>query len=104
MVEWILINSHDVHDLLHYLYDFITASPPNSDQFACNLNMSVTICKSLGLPLHPDECLVPSLVLVVLGVELDSNDQLACLFADKFLALQELNASWRSCHWCTSKQ
>lgn len=50
MVDWILINSHDVHDLLH-LDDFITASPPNSDQFACNLNMSVTICKSLGLPM-----------------------------------------------------
>ena len=65
MVEWILTNSHNVRDLLHYLADFITASPPNSDEYAFNLNMSVTVCKSLGLPLHPDECLVPSLVLVV---------------------------------------
>ena len=104
VVEWVLINSCDVHNLLHYLDDFITASPPNSDQFACNLNMSVTVCKSLGLPLHPDECLAPSLVLLVLSTEFDSNDQLVRLSADKFLALQELIASWRFCHWCISKQ
>ena len=104
MVDWILINSHDVHNLLHYLDDFITASPPNTDEYAINLNMSVTVWKSLGLPLHPDECLAPSSVLVVLGIELDSNDQVAGLSADKFLALQELIASWRSCHWCTCKQ
>ena len=31
MVEWILINSYDVPNLLHYLDNFITAGPPNSD-------------------------------------------------------------------------
>ena len=39
-----------------------------------------------------------SLVLVVLSIELDSNDQLMRLSADRFLVLQELIASWRSCH------
>lgn len=28
MVEWILIHSHQVLDLLHYLDDFITVGPP----------------------------------------------------------------------------
>ena len=28
LVEWILLNSHNVSDLLHYLDDFITAGPP----------------------------------------------------------------------------
>ena len=37
-----------------------------------------------------------SLVLVVLSIELDSNDQLVRLSADRFLVLQELIASWRS--------
>lgn len=104
MVEWILINSHDVPALLHYLDDFITAGPPNSAQCALNLNTSVTVCKSLGLPLHPDKCIGPSPVLVVLGIELDSNDQVARLPADKFVALQELIASWCSRRWCTRKQ
>ena len=30
MVEWILLNSHRLFDLLHYLDDFITAGPPQS--------------------------------------------------------------------------
>lgn len=30
MVEWILVHSYQVSDLLHYLDDFITAGPPAS--------------------------------------------------------------------------
>ena len=37
MVERILLNLHHVLDLLHYLDDFITACPPNSDQCAASL-------------------------------------------------------------------
>ena len=62
------------------------------------------MCNSLGLPLHPDKCLGPSSVLVVLGIELDSNEQVARLPADKFVALQQLITSWLSCHWCTKNQ
>ena len=104
MVEWILIHSHNVPDLLHYLDDFITAGPPNSDQCARNLNTSVTVCHSLGLPRHSDKCLGPSSVLVVLGIELDSNEQVARLPADKFVALQQVITSWLSCRWCTRNQ
>ena len=30
MVEWNLLNSHYVSDLLHYLENFVTAGPPQS--------------------------------------------------------------------------
>ena len=52
-VEWILVNSYKVTDLLHYLDDFVTAGPPNSPQCAQNLSTSLAVCKRLGLPLHP---------------------------------------------------
>ena len=41
MVEWILLNSHNVSDLLHYLDDFITAGPRDSNQCAQNLASSL---------------------------------------------------------------
>lgn len=53
VVEWILLNSHNVSDLLHYLDDFITAGPPNSDLCARNLSTSLAVCHSLGPPSTP---------------------------------------------------
>ena len=37
MVQWILLNSHCVSDLSHYLGDFITAGPPQSPLYVQNL-------------------------------------------------------------------
>lgn len=104
MVEWILLNTLNVSDLMHYLDDFITAGPPGSDRCANNLATSVAACRSLGLPLHPDKCIGPSTRLVVLGIELDSEAQVARLPADKLCALQELIHSWRDRRWCTRCQ
>ena len=56
MVEWILLNQHNVSDLLHYLDDFISAGPPQSPQCAYNLSTALAVCKRLGLPLHPNKC------------------------------------------------
>ena len=56
MVEWILLNTHNVSALLHYLDDFITPGPPDTNQCAENLATSIAVCRSLGLPLHPDKC------------------------------------------------
>ena len=46
-VEWILVNSYKVPDLLHYLYDFITAGPPDSPQCAHNLSYILYFISSL---------------------------------------------------------
>ena len=36
MVDWILVNSYQIPDLLHYLDNFITVGPPQSLQCAQN--------------------------------------------------------------------
>ena len=104
MVEWILLNTHNVSDLLHYLDDFITAGPPATNQRAENLAISMAVCSSLGLPLHPDKCIGPSTRLVVLGIELDSMAQVARFPLDKLCAIQELIQSWRDRRWCTRRE
>ena len=93
MVEWILLNSYNVCDL-HYLDDFFTAGPCDSNLCAQNLATSRAVCDSLGLPLHPDKCIGPSSCLVVFGIELDSVAQVARLPAEKLHALQELMQAW----------
>ena len=79
---------------LHYLDDFITAGPPQSLQCAQNLATAMQVCQRHGLSLHPGKCVGPSMVLVVLGIELDSFNQVARLLQEKLLALQNLISSW----------
>ena len=103
MVEWILVHPYQISALLHYLDDFITAGPPDSPQCAHNLHTALAVCKRLGLPLHLGKCEGPATVLVVLGIELDSVNQVARLPAEKLLALQGLIRSWlprKCCNRC----
>ena len=104
MVEWIILNRYNVADSMHYLDNFLTAGPAGTDQCAQNLQTSLAVCRSLGLPLHPGKCIGPVTCLVVLGIELDSIEQSARLPAEKLATLQELIQSWRSRRWCTRRQ
>jgi len=104
MVGWILLNTHNLSDLLHYLDDFITAGPPDANQCAENLATSIAVCRYLGLPLHPDKCIGPSTHLVVLGIELDLMAQVAHLPMDKLCALQELVQLWQDQCYSTRRQ
>ena len=104
MVEWIIINRYNVADLMHYLDDFLTAGPACSNQCTNNLQTSLAVCRSLGLPLHPGKCVGPLTCLTVLGIELDSVQQSARLPEDKLAALQELIQLWRNRRWCTRRQ
>ena len=100
MVEWILVHPYQISALLHYLDDFITAGPSDSPQRAHNPRTALAVCKQLGLPLHPGKCEGPATVLVILGIELDSVNQVAHLPAEKLLALQGLISWWLPHKWC----
>ncbi|KAK3726195.1 hypothetical protein QZH41_003183 [Actinostola sp. cb2023] len=47
MVEWILVNNYQVSDLVHYLDDFITTGPADTDVCARNLSIALQL-KSFG--------------------------------------------------------
>ena len=104
MVKWILVHSYQVSDLLHYLDDFITAGLPASPQCAKNLSMALAVSDRLGLPLHPGKCVSPAPVLTILGIELDSVNQVARLPAEELEALRELIASWLAWMWCNRQK
>ena len=104
MVEWILINNYGVSHLVHYLDDFITAGSPASSECAHNLSKALQVCSELGLPLHAGKCEGPATVLVILGIELDSQNQVARLPKDKLTRLRALLESWASHRWCRRKE
>ena len=86
-----------------FLDDFILAAPANSVVCDCNLQVAVAVVARLGLPLHPQKCLGPASCMVLLGIELDTAPQIACLPADKFSALKEALSHWSTHKCCTKK-
>ena len=84
----------DMSFLLHYLDDFHTLGPPNSQACQRNLHTCIKQFQDWGIPLHPDKLEGPSTLLTVLGVELDSLLLQVRLPQEKFDRINTLLVSW----------
>ena len=54
-LHWILQHNYGVEYLLHYLDDFFTAGLANSDECEQNLNVMLTLCRKLNVPIKPSK-------------------------------------------------
>ena len=61
-----------VTDCEHYLDDFITLSPPDSNIRASNLDMMLKVCEDVGFEVNPDKVVEPTPVIEFLGIIVDS--------------------------------
>ncbi|CAB3988531.1 Hypothetical predicted protein [Paramuricea clavata] len=102
-VEWILVHNNAVSPLFHYLDDFLTMGPANSSICQSHMDNAFTVFARLGLPLHLQKCEGPFTVLVFLGIELDSVQQLARLPRDKVDRILRLLQSWSRKKTCTRR-
>ena len=104
LVEWILVHNYSVNFLRHYLDDFLTLGPPASPVCYNNLQTCVQLCKSLGLPLHPDKLEGPATCLTILGIELDSEKLQARLPTDKRDRIKALLDEWSLKRFCKRRE
>ena len=58
--------------MAHYLDDYMTIGPPDSEVCKQNLKRMLSSCRSLGVPVAPEKCAGPATVMVFLGFELDT--------------------------------
>ena len=104
LVEWVLKTRYDVSFLLHYLDDFHTSGPPNSQTCQPNLDTCIQQFQDWGIPLQPDKLEGPSTLLTVLGIELDSLLLQARLPQEKFDRIHTLLVTWSLKRHCTRKE
>jgi hypothetical protein len=57
---------------IHYIDDFFTAGPPESDKCQVYLNLIKEACARLGFPLKIEKIEGPTWVITFLGIILDS--------------------------------
>ena len=71
VIHWILVNNYNVHHLLHYLDDFLTAGPPDSPICSQNLNSMLALCECINAPIKSSKIEGPSTSITFLGIHLD---------------------------------
>ena len=98
LVEWVLKKQYDTSFLLHYLDDFHTLGPPNSQ--TCQQNLDTCIQDSPST----DRLEGPSTLLTVLSIELDSLLLQARLPQEKFDRIHTLQVSRSLKRHCTRKE
>ena len=103
LFHWCLVNNWNVCELLHYLDDYFTLGPPNSDICASRLKAIDQAATEIGIPLSPEKCVGPTTCLIFLGIELDSVRMTARLPADKHTELIQLLEEWATKRSCRLK-
>ena len=68
-MHWKLENNYGVSLILHYLDDFLTAGPPNSNACANNLHSMLTLCDKINAPIKPAKVEGPTTSLAFLGIQ-----------------------------------
>ena len=71
-IHWILQNNYDVYHLLHYLDDFLTAGPADSDTCYHNLSAMKSLCHAIGAPIKEEKVEGPTTRITFLGILLDT--------------------------------
>ena len=93
-IEW-CIHQRGVDLIFHYLDDFLVMGPPNSVTCKHSLELLVSECGELGVPLASEKIEGPSPILTFLGIEINTREGILRLPADKFQrlisAVTELN-------------
>ena len=102
-LQWIML-SGGVTMVDHYLDDFITIGPPDSDVCSRNLAQILTLCKELGVPLAGDKLVGPTHCLTFLGIEINTRTGTLCLPADKLARLKATLVQWSSRRSCQRRQ
>ena len=73
-LEW-CVAREEVQEIYHYLDDFATIGPPNSDQCSWNLHTLQTVCNDLGVPLADEKQAGPATTIEFLGIIIDTIQQ-----------------------------
>ena len=95
-IQWI-IQQRGVELLFHYLDDYITIGPPQSDLCQHNLKVVKDTCDQLGVPIEADKTEGPSTCITFLGMELDSINLVIRLPESKLVRLRQLLQEWSGC-------
>ena len=99
-LEWV-VRAQGVRYVDHYLDDFITLGPANSEECTNALTTICQTCDELGIPLAMEKLEGLAWVLTFLGIEIDMQAGILCLPVEK---LTHTHEKWSGKTTCTKRE
>lgn len=100
---WVL-RQHGIRVIFQYLDDFFTLGAPGTEECAKNMRIMKALCELLGIPLSPEKCLGPLLILIYLGFEFDTMRMEIRLPKEKLDRIRKLIREWAGKASCSVQQ
>ena len=97
-------DSHDVEFTIHYLDDFLFAGEADSASCQQSLDLALSICSELGIPIMPAKVAGPTTSLEFLGLCIDTVRMEISLPGDKLARLKTMLESWQGRKSCSKRQ
>jgi len=60
------LDTYNVHQLPHYLDDFLTAGSPESTECQQNFEAMLHLCQQINIPIKPEKVVTPTTKLTIL--------------------------------------
>ena len=89
---------------MHYLDDFLLVDAPGSQDCAHSINTFLTTCDCLGVLIAWDKLEAPTIVLIFLGKEIDTQAMQIRLPEARLTERSKLITVWRGKQSCKRKQ
>ena len=102
-LQWMLTTNYHIPSI-HYLDDYFITGPPDSSACGEAQDKTLSLCRSLGIPVAMDKVEGPSSTLTFLGIELDSTLQELRLPLTKLNELLHELGKWQDRRKATKRQ
>ena len=99
-----IMEKQGVSDVDHYLDDYFTCGPPNSNICRSNLDTMLAVCDEFGFEVNPSKTECPTTCLELLGIIIDSELMQVRISKERLKdCVDELN-EWQNRKICTKRQ
>ena len=89
-LHWVMINKYNASGMSHLIDDFFFIGPPNSDKCLQDVHSFDALCSRIGIPIKQAKTVLPTTVITIYGIEIDSVAMESRLPVDKLERLKLL--------------
>ena len=72
-LQWIMQHKYQAAGMSHIIDDFLFVGPPDSQKCLTDLSAFLQLCQRLGVPIKEEKTVLPTKVITIYGIEVDSN-------------------------------
>eukprot|EP00731_Ephydatia_muelleri_P009454 Em0005g40a len=102
-LHWVLATNYHI-DAVHYLDDFLLVGAAGQQQCTSSVQVTLSVCERLGIPVAFEKLEGPSTQITFLGIVLDSEARRLSLPQDKLRDILQMVQSWLGRYKSTKRE